>query len=203
MRLRALGVEVRVPEPRFRANVEDRHEFSRNDVDIWAGDRAIEVKGRNLRFTGPTDFPMDPVFVDTVRGWRAKRRRPMAVVVASVMDTEEATGMLVIPASTEPRWVTRNERDQTRGITDAFLAANRSDCRTIEEFAEWLLATEERRRTAPSFCSPPICRRQDLVRLKAETESPLSPGVKQGETVAFRCRRCGLVYSPKDVVGNL
>lgn len=54
----------------------------------------------------------------------------------------------------------------------------------------------------PSFCPPPICRRADLERLKAGPD-PIYPSVKPGETVAFKCRRCGLVYSPKDVVGNL
>lgn len=196
-RLEELGVRVRVTEPRFRSHVSERGEFTPNDVDLWADDIPIEVKGRGLMFSGLDDFPMYPIFVDTVRGWDAKRRRPVAVVEAS---SSEPPGFLVVPSSSEPRWLKLERTDRVREIREVFYAANREDCRAIEEFASWLV--EQQRPQATRFCDPPMCPRKDLVRIKVGPH-PLFSDAKPGETVAFRCRRCGLVYSPREVVGGL
>jgi hypothetical protein len=135
-RLRGRGIAVRVTPMEIRSDIEDRHRFA-DEHDLTVGRHRklwIDVKSRNLRFTGVADYPYPTALVDTLSGWRAKTRKPAAVVIVS-----QVTGaMVVVPRSTEPSWTVHQRSDRLRGIEDSFLEVARELLRPFEDLAEWI-----------------------------------------------------------------
>lgn len=84
------------------------------DVVVLVGGRpaVLEVKSRNLRFTGPEDYPYPTVFIDTVPGWDSKAVMPAVVVVVS----QKTEAILVVPVkSTRPYWTEETIYIPSRG----------------------------------------------------------------------------------------
>lgn len=130
------GLAVRVTPIEIRADIEDRHRFA-DEHDLTVGrhrELRIDVKSRNLRFTSAADYPYPTALVDTLSGWRAKIRKPSAIVLVS-----QVTGaMLVIPRSTEPHWAVRRRTDRVRNIDDSFLEVPTSLLKPLDELVTWL-----------------------------------------------------------------
>lgn len=84
-----------------------------DEFDVTAAGRRIEVKSRDLAFTGPRDFPYPTAFVYRVNGWRNKTHRPTAIVLAS---QKREGGFAVIRVSDEPLWTIRKVRDREMNV---------------------------------------------------------------------------------------
>src|SRR4051812_2578042 len=83
--LQAAGLCVQVTPMQIRADIAERHKFS-DEWDVSVGARSpcrVDVKSRNLVFTGREDYPFSTALVDTVSGWRAKTTPPHAIVLVS------------------------------------------------------------------------------------------------------------------------
>jgi len=142
-RLRSHGLQVKVTPKRWRRTLADRHAFA-DEHDLTVGARRpcrIDVKSRGLSFRDgdPATFPYPRAFVETERGWKRKRRRPLAIVLVS----QPTDGVLVVPVSTAPTWKAVERYDEARGITDRFLTIRRDQLRTLTELAWWLQEREQ------------------------------------------------------------
>lgn len=109
--LRDADVACEVPEKHVREAFDGT---ARNgDEDIVVGQHVIEVKSRTCRFSGPGDFPFDPIMVDNVGSWDRKDRQPVAVVCIS----QVSGGMIVLPVrTTRDRWKRQQFFDHVRRI---------------------------------------------------------------------------------------
>jgi hypothetical protein len=70
--LRAAGLTVTVTPMAWRPTVEARHEFA-DEYDLVVGRtrrKIVDVKSRNLDFTGPADYPYGTAFVSLDGGRR-------------------------------------------------------------------------------------------------------------------------------------
>lgn len=134
--IRRHGLVVRVTPMEIRKDIADRHRFA-DEHDLTVGrDREVrvDVKSRNLRFSGVADYPYPTALVDTLSGWTAKLAKPSAIVLVS-----QVTGaMLVVPRSTEPRWIIHRRTDRVRRIDDEFFEVPTSLLRPFDEFVHWL-----------------------------------------------------------------
>jgi hypothetical protein len=140
-RLRSEGIVVEVTPLRWRENIEARKEFV-DEFDLRVGSLRpclVDVKSRNLKFSGPRDFPYPTAFVDTVSGWEAKTHKPVAIILVSAF----THGMAVIGRSTRPHWVARPGFDNVRKIQDSWYHIPREKLETFEKFVLWLRARED------------------------------------------------------------
>ena len=147
-RLRERGVAAEVTPMERRRTIDDRGEFS-SEIDLFAGTdrKPIEVKSRQLTFgTDPRSYPYRTAFVDTVSGWDAKTRKPVAVVLVSQLTQE----MLVVPPSRRAHWTVERKHDRVRNITDSWYCAPRGYLRTFDQFVEWLLPDARSESTGPT-----------------------------------------------------
>jgi hypothetical protein len=134
----AAGLAVRVTPMMWRETIDDRHEFA-DECDLVVGTAkrlVVDVKSRNLRFTGPGDYPYPTAIVDTVSGWEAKTRKPSAVVLVA----QSTGGKAVIGRSTAGYWTKERLRDHVRGISDSFYMVGREHLRPFDEFVAFLRA---------------------------------------------------------------
>jgi hypothetical protein len=139
-RLRASGLPVAVTPLEWRQSIEDRHTFS-DEIDLTVGTRhpsRVDVKSRRLIFDGPGDYPYPTALVDTVAGWEAKARKPVAIVLAS----QHTGGLAVIRVSTRQEWTTRRRFDDVRRIEDDFYEVDRHLLASFDEFVAWLRRRE-------------------------------------------------------------
>lgn len=118
-RFESLGFVVERIAPTIRDNVSQIASYA-NTVDMAVEGLRFEVKSRALAFTGPSDFPYDPVFVDTADGWLKKSPMPSVVLCVSQVT---GFGMWLPVRSSAAAWVVRQTRDRVRDITDTFYAA--------------------------------------------------------------------------------
>jgi hypothetical protein len=136
------GLAVTVTPMEWRETIEDRHEFA-DECDLVVGrsrQQVVDVKSRKLRFSGPADFPYRTAFVDTVSGWNAKTRKPIAIVLVS---QRIPGGMAVIPRSTEPQWTQEIKYDRTREIEDRYYMIEKSLLRPIGDLVAYLRANTD------------------------------------------------------------
>lgn len=98
-------------------------------------DFVIEVKSRNLVFTGPHDFPFEDAVIETVWGWNQKRVQPRAIVMISQI-TEAKIAINV--QETKDRWTQRVQYDSLRGIESLEFFVDRKDLRPFDELKNWL-----------------------------------------------------------------
>lgn len=131
--LRLAGVSVAVTPHRVRERVGDRHRW-RDEYDLLANGKRLEVKSRSLKFTGPRDFPKPTAYVYALRGWDAKIHKPAAIVLVS----QETRGLAVVPASTRPKWIARKTDDHVRRIRYTVLEAPRELLKSVDELVDWL-----------------------------------------------------------------
>lgn len=50
--------------------------YTKHQIDLLGNDHILEVKGRNLRFTGVDDYPYDTIFVSAKKAFDGKDRKP-------------------------------------------------------------------------------------------------------------------------------
>ena len=118
------GVEVDVPAIRIREKMAEIAQFTQNEADIllMRTPFCIEVKGRpGLIFREALDIHYEDVSVDTVSGYLAKSRKPLAYVMVS----GDYEGGIVLPTFTHPDWEIRRTPDHRRKITDDFYFADK------------------------------------------------------------------------------
>lgn len=135
--LREHLLQVEVTPMEVRDHVDERHRFS-DEIDLCVGHarRLVDVKSRNLEFTGPRDFPYETALVDTVSSWQKKAHKPCAIVLIS----QRTKGLAVVRASTRTDWKQVERFDKEREIRDLFFEVPRELLATFDEFAEWLKA---------------------------------------------------------------
>lgn len=108
-----------------------------DDIDLIVAGRAIEVKSRQVRFTGPGDVPSSrmPFFVDTVEKYGRKREKPWAYVIVS-----QITGAMLAVRAKPERWGKKEDRDRTRDQVCLWYTAPRSELWPIEDLVDYLLS---------------------------------------------------------------
>lgn len=127
--LLSAGLAVRVGRLELRDGVkwkEIRDRFG-DQADVTVEERyVLEVKGRNLDFTGPDDFPFENALVGSVERWKARTESglPYAIVLAS---ERRIRGRIAIPVATRAQWGTETVFDRTRGYETEYVAVPR-DC---------------------------------------------------------------------------
>ena len=125
------GFEVDVPALRIRESVQDIPEFA-DEPDILWEKKVFEVKSRKIRFNTPDEFPFQGIFVDTVKGWKEKKRKPDGYICVSTL-----TGsMICLSGKTHWRWNELRKHDGTRNISDWFYEADRRLWVPIEKMVE-------------------------------------------------------------------
>lgn len=123
MRLESEGISAEVPEFSFAQSKEEIKDYTLNDKDIIVGDEIIEVKSRNLFFTdNPSSFPYDELIVDTVSGYEAKEKKPLAYVMVS----QKTGGMFIIPTAFSASWKIEKKYDRERKHEDFFYLVSKS-----------------------------------------------------------------------------
>ena len=139
-RLREYGLEVDVTPMEIRTDIDDRHRF-KDEHDLTVGTRnrcRIDVKSRDLRFTGVHDYRYATAFVDTVSGWDAKVTPPKAIVLIS----QVTRAMLVVSVKDRDCWVAKERFDRKRRIDDAYHMVATSRLRPFEALVAYLLERE-------------------------------------------------------------
>lgn len=140
-RLVAAGLHVTLGAQTVRGDVSERGQY-RNEFDLLLAHKNVvaEVKSRGEEFTRPRDFPFARPFVDTVRGWDQKVRKPDIILCVS-----QVTGCMIglLPYNTRKDWGVERARDHTRGITDDFYVANRSQWMSEKKTLRVLLQLQE------------------------------------------------------------
>ena len=107
----------------FSQSKEEIKDYTLNDKDIIVGDEIIEVKSRNLFFTdNPSSFPYDELIVDTVSGYEAKEKKPLAYVMVS----QKTGGMFIIPTAFSASWKIEKKYDRERKHEDFFYLVSKS-----------------------------------------------------------------------------
>lgn len=119
-RLCVAGLEAHTPvEPtEFRPKPEDSYQFKMAFADMWkdthdiiCNGEVIEVKGSNLSFTSPQDYPYRNVLIDSAMGHDKKQDKPFIHITVS-FQTGEA---MMLPGSTRPNWTRKMCKDRFVG----------------------------------------------------------------------------------------
>lgn len=100
------------------------------DREKW---ECIEVKGRNLSYTSPEDFPYDTIFVTTASRWMNTERidPPYYVFVSKTND-------IVCLKPDEDTMTASKRRDTQKNITDTFMESPASELFSWEELLKKL-----------------------------------------------------------------
>lgn len=112
------------------------------DVIVLAGGRpaVLEVKSRNLRFTGPEDYPFKTVFIDTVSGFDSKAVTPDVVVIIS----QQTEAIMIIPVkSTRQHWTEETKYIWARGHPETNYAIKPHLTKSLDWFIDKLKQLEE------------------------------------------------------------
>ena len=118
------GVDVEVPAMRVRRNLAEIREFTKHEADILLEGTpfSVEVKGRpGLQFKEPEGFGHPDVSVDTVSGYLAKTRKPLAYVMVS----NDFDGAIVLPTFTASTWRKGDLFDKERRMWDEYYFASK------------------------------------------------------------------------------
>lgn len=110
--LMQMGYAAEVPE--LFVSKKDGFDYSfAQSEDVVVGRHVIEVKSRNLKFSGPENFPFQTIFVDTVEGYDLKDKKPALYVVIS-----QLTGDMIAieTARTFEYWTKSRVYDRVRGV---------------------------------------------------------------------------------------
>lgn len=128
------GFTVGLGRCEFRATFDDRHDFSDEKDIVVAPGHVLEVKSRGIAFTSAEDYPYDTAFVCATRRWKARQRKPCAVILHS-----EKTGeRLIVPASTRSHWKATNFYDSARGFNEEAFEITRDRLRPWSDLLEHL-----------------------------------------------------------------
>lgn len=98
------GYNVHIPAFDYRPTDSNWEDHTDNgDLYIWKEkeqQHRIDVKHRNLDFTGKDDFPYDRIFVSDIRAIRRATPFPLAYVIVN----KNCTHIGVVWARTKPHW---------------------------------------------------------------------------------------------------
>ena len=108
----------------------------KDEIDLLVNGLPVDVKSRTISFTSQEDYPYPTAFVDTVSGWEAKKRKPVAIILYS----EPTGGTLVIRPSTRDSWTSQRRFDRDAGYSDDFYLVNKELLTSLDEFVLWLTA---------------------------------------------------------------
>jgi predicted 2-oxoglutarate/Fe(II)-dependent dioxygenase YbiX len=134
-RLQDCGVEAELQPLEFARDEQDRERFTLHEKDIVTAAGVLEVKSSSRVFgDDPFDYPASSLIVDTLHGFNAKVRKPVAYCMVS----QATQAMLVVPVSSRHEWWVQNLYDRKREIYDDFLLANKSVLRSFAELVDWL-----------------------------------------------------------------
>jgi hypothetical protein len=125
-RLVELGVDpadIQLLDDGFRDNPEQIASFSENSKDLLIKGWPFEVKSRNVSFTEPDDWPEIywPMFLDTVRGFEAKKSKPVGYIFIS----QQTQKLMATSTARKPEWTKQKKFDRDRKIWDEFYCIDR------------------------------------------------------------------------------
>lgn len=139
-RLLDCGVEAELQPLEFARDEQDRQRFTLYEKDIVTSAGVLEVKSSSRVFgDDPFGYPASSLIVDTLHGFNAKVRKPVAYCMVS----QETNGMLVVPVSSRREWWVENLYDRKREIYDDFLLASKSVLRSFAELVGWLKGKQQ------------------------------------------------------------
>lgn len=130
--IRAAGLPVTVPPTRVRPSRDVRREYA-DGCDLLVVRWRLEVKSRNLDFTGPGDYPFPTAFVNAAGTWD-RQPKPAAVILVSRI----TLGLAVVPPSTIEQWKRRPLHHGPHDIDYDVIEAPRECLRPIAELLAWL-----------------------------------------------------------------
>lgn len=107
------------------------------DIHVMAEGKTrftLEVKSRDLEFTGIEDYPYKSVFIDNVNQWNYKKHKVAAVIIIS-----QITGkMFVIPLSSRKHWREEEITDREKHDRVQKYMVHKMHCITFEQLVEKL-----------------------------------------------------------------
>lgn len=93
----------------------------------------VEVKFRELSFTGPADYPYSTAFVGRRSRWDGRSNLPLAVVLVS-----RPTGaVVVVPGSSRSSWVVETAPDRVTRRVETSYACPRELLEPLDSLVEW------------------------------------------------------------------
>ena len=127
------GLNVEMPSLRVRSSIKEAHNWL-DETDLIVNGHSIEIKSRNENFTTPRSFPYPTIFVDTVSGYNAKKKKPTAYIMIS-----RPTGsMLCIRADNSSGWTTERRFDRVREIWDDFYLAPKERLQALDTLLKFI-----------------------------------------------------------------
>jgi len=129
------GHAIRSQKLMLRDTVDDRVDFV-DQCDLLVNERDwVEVKGRELTFTGPDDFPFPTAFVGRCSRWEQRSELPVAVVLLSRVTHAK----VVVPVrSTRKHWTREHCWDRVTREWEWSYACPKELLCTWETFLVWL-----------------------------------------------------------------
>lgn len=109
---------------------------TRCQVPDAAGLIRIELKQRDLRFTGPDDFPYDTAFVCNCSRNDTDITQPLIYILISA---PTKSWVWVLATDRDETWTVSNVRDSTRGSIIEMLSCPKTDLRHAESLKPYLL----------------------------------------------------------------
>ncbi len=101
------GLPVRLVQPRIVPADEQRAGQLHDEADLVVGRELVEVKRRELAFTGAADYPFATAFVGRCSRWDDRDSDPIGTVLVS-----SSCGRVVVPRSSRPYWVVETRFDR-------------------------------------------------------------------------------------------
>ena len=96
----------------------------------------VEIKQRDLKFTGPDDFPYPSAFVQNISNESADMTAPMIYILRSA---PTRCWVWVLGADRNAEWEESNVRDSTRGSVIRMLSCPKHHLRTSESLLPFLI----------------------------------------------------------------
>lgn len=124
--LRALGFEVELEEQLVRRTGGHGPEWIEEQDLRVEGEHVLEVKGRDLNFFDPSDFPFPTIYVGNVERWRQRQEPVCSVVVFS----EHTKRVIAVPLATRPLWRPAYPYDKTRGSVQCSYEVDKAEAQS-------------------------------------------------------------------------
>lgn len=127
------GLPVAMGRQTVRETIEEADQHSL-EVDLKVKGVGIEVKGRNVSFTSPRDYPHRDAFVMPVDAWHRRGDHIRVVLLVS-----RPTGAMIwTPAKGRDQWTETTVKDSVRGIEFQAYTARKSLWRPVGELVAGL-----------------------------------------------------------------
>lgn len=136
--LRTKGVKCSAPPIKIASNsleIEQMTKFEKDIVFDWT-DECLEVKSSSTIFPANVlDYPFKSLIVDTVSGFDAKVKKPLAYVFVS-----QATGeMVCVSCKSMWHWGQTTLHDKQRDIDELFYIADKGLLIPFDELVQYLI----------------------------------------------------------------